>query len=405
MRLPITFILFTVFLDAIGVGLILPIMPDLLLEVSGADLGNAAIWGGVLTTSFAVAQFIAGPTIGNLSDRYGRRPVLLVALAAMCIDYLVMAMAGSIFLLLLGRILGGITAATHSTANAYMADISPPDKKAANFGLIGAAFGLGFVVGPILGGMIADFGTRAPFYAAAGMSALNLLFGLFVLPETVKPENRRKFQWKRANPVGAYTALKSLPAVRSLLLISFIFSISHYVYPAIWAYFAKVCFGWDPTMIGISLTIFGLSMAILQGGLMRPILKRLGERNTVIFAFGAEIVALLIIGLLKNQYVAMTLVPIAAIGSIAVPAIQGIMSRNTPDDQQGELQGILSSTNAIGMGISPLVMTGIFAFGTTSSVIHLPGLPFLFAAVLTVLCLYLFINRTMASRTGGDIAN
>lgn len=394
MRLPIVFILFTVFLDAIGIGLIMPIMPDLLLEVSGEDLGNAAIWGGILTTSFAVMQFVAGPTIGNLSDRYGRRPVLLVALAAMCIDYLIMAMAGSIFLLLVGRIIGGITAATHSTANAYMADISPPEKKAANFGLIGAAFGLGFFVGPILGGLIADFGTRAPFYAAAVMTAVNLLFGLIVLPETVKKENRRAFSWLRANPIGAYAALKSMPTVRGLLIISFLFSISHYVYPAIWSYFAKACFGWEPTMIGISLTIFGLSMAVLQGGLMRPILARLGERNTVIFAFGAEIVALLIIGLLKNEYVALALVPIAAIGSIAVPAIQGIMSRTTPDNQQGELQGILASTNAIGMGISPLVMTGIFAFGTTSSVIYMPGLPFLFAAALTVLCLYLFVYRT-----------
>ena len=281
-RLPITFILISVVLDSMGIGLIMPVMPDLIQEVEGAGLSDAAVWGGILATIFAAMQFIFGPTLGSLSDRFGRRPVLLISLAVMAFDYVLMAVAGTITLLIIGRILGGITAATQSTAAAYMADISEPDEKAANFGLIGAAFGVGFVLGPLMGGLLAEYGTRAPFYAAAALAAANFVFGYFVLPETVTDKIRRPFEWRRANPLGAFKHINKLPGLGRLMLITFVYAIAFFVYPGVWAYFGAEQFGWGPGMIGLSLGVFGIGIAVVQGVLMRPILRWLGERNAVI---------------------------------------------------------------------------------------------------------------------------
>ena len=228
-KLPLIFILITVMIDSMGIGLIMPVMPDLIQEVRAADLGSAAVWGGVLATAFAVMQFLFGPTLGNLSDRFGRRPVLLIALLVMALDYLVMALAASIWLLLLGRIVGGITAATHSTASAYVADISAPRDKAANFGLIGAAFGLGFVIGPLMGGVLGEWGTRAPFWAAAGLAAANAVLGYFVLRETVTDSIRRPFEWARANPLGAFKSLGRFPGLGRLFAVFFLYQVAFFV--------------------------------------------------------------------------------------------------------------------------------------------------------------------------------
>ena len=257
-RLPIIFIMITVMLDAMGIGLIMPIMPDLIREVQGGSLANAALWGGLLSTVFAVMQFGFGPLIGSLSDRYGRRPVLLISLFFMALDYLVMALAGSIWLLLAGRIVGGITAATHGTAAAFMADISKPHEKAANFGLIGAGFGIGFVLGPLIGGLLGEYGTRAPFYTAAALAALNCLFGYIVMRETVTDRIRRGFQWRRANPFGAFRHLSQLPGIRALLIVLFVYDVALYVYPSIWAYFAQARFSWSTQMIGLSLAMLAI---------------------------------------------------------------------------------------------------------------------------------------------------
>lgn len=266
MRLPFLFVLSTVMIDAMGIGLVLPIMPELILDVQGGTLASAAVWGGVLSTAFATMQFLFGPVLGNLSDAFGRRPVLLVSLVVMALDYVVMALAGSIWVLLAGRIVGGITAATHSTAAAFMADVSRPQDKAANFGLLGAAFGIGFVLGPLLGGLLGEFGTRAPFWAAAGLSALGFGLGLLVMPETVTEKTRRPFSWNRANPAGSLRAIAALPGIRPLLWVYFLYSVSIYVYPAIWSYFTLERFGWSPQMIGISLGLYGIGMAAVQGG-------------------------------------------------------------------------------------------------------------------------------------------
>lgn len=390
-RLPILFILITVMLDAMGIGLIMPVMPDLIAEVTGGTIARAALWGGVLTSSFALMQFLFSPLVGRLSDAYGRRPVLLVSLLVMAADYVVMALAGSIWLLLAGRIVGGITAATHSTANAYMADISTAKQKAANFGLIGAGFGLGFVLGPMLGGLLAEYGTRAPFWAAGGLALANALFGLLVLRETVTNANRRPFRLAGANPFSAFRALTRLGPVAPLLAAETLYHLANVVYPAIWAYFTTARFGWSPGLIGVSLAVYGISTAVVQGGLIRPAIRVLGEVNTVRLGMGISILALSIVAFVPNGWVLMALIPITAPGAMALPALNGLLSQMTPDDSQGELQGVITSIASISMIVGPLLMTQVFALFTAGDApFHLPGAPFVLAAMLMALALLVF---------------
>ncbi|MDB9808521.1 MAG: TCR/Tet family MFS transporter [Loktanella sp.] len=401
-RLPMIFILLTVVLDSMGIGLIMPVMPDLIQSLEGGDLGQAALWGGVLATIFAVMQFLFGPTIGSISDRFGRRPVLLIALVVMSFDYVLMAVAGTIWLLVIGRIIGGITAATQSTASAYMADISKPEDKAANFGLIGAAFGIGFVIGPMLGGILAEYGTRAPFWAAAVLAGANGIFGYFALPETVTDRIRRPFDIKRANPLGAFKSITQLPDLGRFMIISFVISLAFFVYPSVWAYFGKLQFGWGPGMIGLSLGAFGIGIAIVQGLLMRPILNKIGERNAVVLGLSVDVLAFIMLGFVTNGWIALALTPFTALGSIAGPALQGIMSRTAADNQQGELQGALTSINAVATIMAPLLMTQLFFYFTHESApAYLPGAPFLFSAVLTFGAVLIFIpvRKSIPPRT------
>jgi len=396
-RLPILFIFITVVIDAMGIGLILPVMPDLIQGLNGGTIGTAAVWGGILATAFAIMQFGFGPTIGNLSDRFGRRPVLLVSLLVMGLDYLVMAVAGTIWLLLAGRIVGGITAATHSTASAYVADISKPEEKAANFGLIGAAFGVGFVLGPLIGAVLAQYGTRAPFFGAAALAFANLAFGYFVLPETVTDRIRRAFEWKRANPLGAFRHVGALPGLRRMMLMMFLYGVAFFVYPAVWAYFGHERFGWGPGMIGLSLAAYGISMAVVQAALIRPVLARIGERNAVIVGLWIEVVGFLVLGFISNGTVALIFTVLSALGSIAGPALQSIMSRTAHDNQQGELQGTLAAINAIAVIVAPLLMTQIFWYFTSGGPhFYMPGAPFILSAGLTLVCIWLFQTSEVA---------
>jgi DHA1 family tetracycline resistance protein-like MFS transporter len=393
LRLPVTFILINVLLDAMGIGLIIPVMPDLIREVNGGTLASAAVWGGILATSFAVMQFLFGPLLGGLSDRFGRRPVLLLSLVVMSADYLVMALAGSIWLLLAGRIVGGITAATQATASAYMADISTPEKKAANFGLIGAAFGMGFVMGPLIGGLLAEYGTRAPFYAAAGLAALNALFGWIVLTETVTDRIRRPFSWARANPLGSLRVLGQLPGLGPLLLVFLLYQLAFIVYPAVWSYFAVERFGWSPAMIGISLALFGIMLAVVQGGLMPMVLRLLGERGAVIYGLAFDVLAFGALAIVTSGTIALILIPLTAFAGVVTPALQGIMSKTVNDNQQGELQGALTSIGALAMIVSPLVMTSVFAaFSGPSAPIYLPGAPFILSAGLVIIAVGVFLR-------------
>ncbi|WP_085307864.1 TCR/Tet family MFS transporter [Planktotalea arctica] len=397
-RLPIFFIVATVAIDAMGIGLIMPVMPYLLREVDGGSLGDAAIWGGILATTFAAMQFLFGPIIGSLSDRHGRKPVLVISLVIMAVNYVLMAVAGTIWLLLLGRIIGGITAATHATAAAYIADVSKPDQKAANFGLIGAGFGIGFVLGPVIGGILAEFGTRAPFWAAAVLAISNAALGWFVLRESVTDATRRAFKWKRANPFGAFKSIGSFPGLGPLLVVYFFFQIANVVYPSIWAFYTLERFAWSPGMIGLSLAIYGISFGLVQGLLVQPSIRRFGHRGTVVLGLGLEAVMLFVIAFVTSGTLLLILIPISALGAVGMPALQGIMSRRVADDAQGELQGVLTSVNSLSAIMAPLVMTRSFAYFTAAGApIYAPGAPFLIASVLMVVSVVIFQMRKRAS--------
>lgn len=402
MRLPLFFVLTTVMIDAMGVGLIMPIMPNLLLEVQGGSLAEAAIWGSILSTVFAVMQFLFSPVLGSLSDALGRRPVLLVSLFVMALDYLVMALAGSLWLLLVGRIIGGITAATHATAGAYIADISKPTEKAANFGLLGAAFGAGFVMGPLIGGLLGELGTRAPFYAAAALAGLNFALGWFVMRETVTDASRRAFDWRRANPLGAFRALARIPGITGLLWVYFLYSVAIYVYPAIWSYFAAEQFAWQPRMIGISLAIYGICMALVQGGLLRHMVRWFGERRTVLWGQVFDFIAFGVLAVISSGTLALMLIPISAMGAVVQPALQGMMSRVVADNQQGELQGVMTAVHALSMIVSPMMMASTFAlFSNSETSYYLPGAPFLLALVLMAIGALVFLrSRPFVAENG-----
>ena len=384
-RLALTFILLTVTLDAIGIGLVFPVMPDLIERATGGTLATAALWGGVLSTSFAVMQFLCGPVIGALSDRFGRRPILLVSLGVMAVDYVVMGLAPTIWLLLATRIVAGVTSATQSTASAFIADITEPAERGRRFGYIGACFGAGFVLGPLIGGLLAAVDLSAPFYAAAAMAAANLVLGLLVLPETVTDRTRRAFDLRRANPAGALLAVTRLPALRRTLGVFLLLAVAMNVYPAIWAYFGKARFGWDTTMIGYSLALYGISFAAGQVFLVGPLIRRFGEHRAAAGGMVFDAISLVALGLVTSGPVALFLTPITALGGVVTPALTALLSRQTPDDAQGELQGVLSSLNALAMIAAPLVMTATFAhFTAPDAAIFAPGAPFLLAAVLMV---------------------
>ncbi len=391
MRLPVVFIFITMVLDSMGIGIIMPVMPDLIREVGNVDLSKAALWGGTLTVVFAINQFLFSPLVGGLSDAYGRRPVLLIALLVMALDYLVMGIAQSLWLLFVGRFIGGITAATQSTASAYMADISTSEDKAKNFGLLGAAFGLGFILGPMVGGLLAEYGSRAPFYAAALIAFANMLFGYFVLPETITDSNRRTFDWRRANPFGSFKQMQQLPGLMPMLMVYLLLSIAFFVYPSVWAFFGRAQFNWDARMVGLSLAAYGFGIVIIQGLLIRPILKRFGEKATAIFGMFMHLATFLVYPFMTETWHVFAYMPISVFSAVAVPALQGLMSNSAPDNAQGELQGALSSLTAVATIVSPFLMTRVFSYFTGDvAPVYLPSAPFLLSALSVLLALLLF---------------
>ena len=398
-KLPIFVIFTTVVLDSMGIGIIIPVMPALFAEVTGSEkISDIAIWGGLLASTFALMQFIFGPILGALSDRYGRKPILLLALFVMAAYYLLMGFAQTLWLLFLGRLIGGITAATHATANAYMADISSPEEKAARFGMLGAGFGLGFVLGPLIGGLLGEWGPRAPFFAAAMLAAANGVLCYFVLKESLKTKNRREFMWYRANPIGAILDLRKFEGIYSLLLVFLLFTIGTSIYAAIWPFFTVERFSWSPGMIGISLTIYGVCFAIVQGVLVRPAIKIWGEKKTIIIGFCFEFSAMVTFAFLTDGKILIILIPLASLGVLAQPAIQAILSKSVGDDRQGAIQGVASSLNAIAMVITPITMTWILAvFSDKTAKYYFPGMPFLFSALMVLLCLLIISRRKQAS--------
>jgi len=397
------FIFITVTLNMIGFGVIMPVMPQLIMDVTGEDLANAAQWGGYLSLVYALMQFIMMPIIGGLSDRFGRRPVLLISMAAYSLDFLIMAVAPAIGIILVARVLAGAFAATFSTANAYIADISPPEKRAANFGLVGAAFGLGFIIGPGIGGLLGDqFGPRAPFYFVAALGAVNFVFGAFALPETLAKENRRPFDWKRANAFGSFKQFARYPIMLPVAGVLFLSQLAHWTYPSVWSYYAEEKFAWTPGLIGASLMFVGLASAVVQGGLTRIIIPRIGERASAMFAVSVTAVAYMGFAFANAGWMVYAIIAFSALGGLAQPALQGIMSRTMPADAQGELQGAIGAVASVSMILGPPLMTQIFAAFSSPGVpfavgdvtllpegvpFYFPGAPFAFSAVLELFAL------------------
>ncbi|MCP5038515.1 MAG: TCR/Tet family MFS transporter [Rhodobacteraceae bacterium] len=395
------FIMATLMLDAIGVGLVFPIMPDLMARVGADTTAEGAFLGGVLMAAYAAMQFLFGPAIGNLSDAVGRRPVLIVALGAMAIDYVVMALASAFWVLLIGRVVAGIAGATFITATAYLADISPPKKRAANFGLIGAAYGIGFVMGPAFGGMAAAWHLSAPFWLAAGFSGINVIFGLLVLPESLPLGRRRAMTLRGVNPFTAILDALRLPGLALPLLCLFIFEFANMVYPTLWAFWLRESFAWGATLIGLTLTAYGLGVAITQGGLLRVLIPRWGEYRTLMFAVGCSVVGLVGIGLARVEWLVFALLPVAALADMTPPTITAMMSVKVDEDRQGMLQGVIASMASISAVVAPLLMTSVFQiFARPNAPVYLPGAPFLMSGLMILAIWPFFMALSPRRKTG-----
>jgi DHA1 family tetracycline resistance protein-like MFS transporter len=381
----LAFILLTVFIDVVGLGIIIPVFPQLLLELTGEPLNEAAAIGGWIAALYAALMFLSAPVIGNLSDRFGRRPVLLVSLFALGVDYLVMGFAPTIFWLFLSRALSGVCGASYTTAGAYIADVTSPEQRAKSFGLFGAAWSAGFVLGPVIGGLVGTWGPRMPFFVAAGLALTNVAFGYFVLPESLKRENRRAFEWKRANPLGALLQMRRYPVVFGLLGAMCLYHIAHNAYPAVWSFLAIEKFNWDPQHIGFSLGFIGVAYGISMATLVGPVVKRFGEERSVYFGMLLYAFGYFGIAVATSGWMIYAVVAISALGAAASPALQSILTKHIPPNSQGELQGALTSVASLMSIGAPLIMTQLFStFSVHGSAHYFPGAPFMLAAVLTV---------------------
>ena len=378
------FILITLMIDAIGIGLVFPIMPDLMDRVGSGGTGEGALWAGVLMASYAGALFIFAPIVGSLSDAYGRKPVLIVALFVLAIDYVIMALADVFWVLLIGRILAGVAGATYTTATAYIADISSKEDRSARFGMVGAAFGVGFVLGPAIGGIAAQWHITAAFWIAAAMSAANVVFGLFVLPESLPGEKRRAFGRRALNPFSTIFKAFKIPGLAIPLICLFVFEFANMVYPTLWAFFTRELFGWSTLLIGVSLAGYGVMLAGVQAGLMPVLIKRIGEFRTLQIGIASALIGFVGFGLISTV-TALIIVLIFAALSDLVPALLTAVSSNTVgEDQQGVVQGVIASLSSIAAFLAPLFMTGVFEAFVDDTGVYFPGAPFLIGAVLTM---------------------
>jgi DHA1 family tetracycline resistance protein-like MFS transporter len=379
----LNFIFLTLLIDITGLGIIIPVMPKLIGQLTGEGLSVASEYGGWLTFAYAFMQFIFAPILGNLSDKYGRRPVLLLSLLGFGIDYLFLAFAPSIFWLFIGRIIAGIAGASMTTAMAYIADVSAPEKRAQNFGIVGAAFGLGFIIGPVLGGVLGQFGTRIPFFAAAGLALLNFLYGYFILPESLTKENRRPFNFKTANAWASLSRLKRYPKVLSLAGALVLVYLASYALQSVWTYYNMYKFGWNEALVGYSLGFVGITIAVVQGGLIRIIIPKLGQERSLYIGLALYSFGYILFAFASESWMMFAFMVPYSLGGIAGPALQGIMSNQVPPNEQGELQGTLTGLMSLTAIFGPLLMTHLFAaFTGKEAYFEFPGAPFLVGAVL-----------------------
>ncbi|MDG6347337.1 TCR/Tet family MFS transporter [Luteimonas sp. 8-5] len=383
-RAALAFIFVTVLIDVLAFGVIIPVLPHLIEDFVGGDTANAAYWVGVFGTVFAGIQFVTSPIQGALSDRFGRRPVILLSCLGLGLDFVFMALANTLPWLLVGRIISGITSASFTTANAYVADVTPPEKRAKSYGMIGAAFGLGFIVGPLLGGWLGDVHLRLPFWFAAGLALLNFCYGLFVLPESLPPEKRtRKFDWSHANPLGSLVLLKRYPQVFGLAAVVFIANLAHYVYPSIFVLFADYQYQWGPREVGWVLAAVGVCSVIVQAGLVGRIVHAIGERRALLLGLACGMLGFGIYGFADSGWIFLIGLPISAIWGLAAPSTQALITRQVGPEVQGRIQGALMSLVSMAGIIGPGIFAGSFGwFIGPKTPVHLPGAPFLIAALL-----------------------
>jgi len=394
-------VLVTVLLDTLGLGLLIPVGPRLVASFLGDDLERSSHWFGILVSLYAVMQFLAAPILGGLSDRFGRRPVILLSLAGAASSYLMSGFAPALWWLFVGRFVAGFTGASFSAANAYVADVTPPDKRAQSFGLVGAVFGLGFILGPALGGALGHVGLRLPYFVGAGLNFVNLLYGFFVLPESLAKENRRPFSFARANPLGAFVAIGKHPVVLGLAGTMMCAYLAQWILQSVWALYTQARYGWTLRDVGISLMVVGLCTAVVQGFLVRAVVPKLGERRAVVVGLLMTITGHTLMGLATQGWMIYAFTVPLSLGGLAGPAVQAIISSKTAASEQGEIQGSLNSLAGIAAIVAPLIGTSLLArFAAEGSHPYVPGAPFFAAACVMavglVLVLRLFARTPVA---------
>ena len=381
--------------DSVGFGILLPVLPTLYMEITGEGLAQAAIYGGWLMFAFAIMQFFFAPVLGNLSDAYGRKPVLLCSMTLLGTNYVIMGLADTLLLLFVGRIISGIGSATFSTCNAYIADIFPPEERAQYFGLMGAAFGAGFVIGPVLGGFLGEIGPRVPFFATAGLIFANLLLGFLFLPESLASENRRSFDIRRANPFSAMKQMSQFKIVFGIIGVMFLYNMGHHVLPSVWNFYGMEKFDWTPREVGYSLGFVGICMVFVQGYLIRIVVPKLGLRMAGVVGLAFNLIAFVGYAFADTTLLAFAFLIPGALGALASPAMSGIASGQIGSDQQGELQGAIGSMMSLTSILSPPMMTLTFGFYSSGEAgVYFPGAPFLLAALLTLFSILLFLKTT-----------
>ena len=401
----IGFIFVTLLIDITGWGIILPVIPKLIKELIHGDISEAAQYGGWLGFAYAFTQFIFSPVVGNLSDRYGRRPIILISLFGFAVDYIFLALAPSIGWLFLGRIIAGFTGASISTASAYITDISTDKDRAKNFGMIGAALGMGFIIGPVIGGLLGHYGSRIPFYAAACLCILNFLYGYFILPESLDKEKRRKFEWKRANPIGSLQFLSNHHEISGLVIVLILIYIGIHAVQSNWHFFTMYTFGWTERMVGISLGVLGLLLGLVQGILIRWTTPKLGEHKSIVYGLIGYAVGLSLFAFATQEWMMFIFLIPYSLGGICGPALQSVITKNIPSNEQGELQGALTSLVSATSILGPPIMTNLFYYFTHDEMpFKFPGAPFLFASILMIISV-IILHFVFRRKKGDTLKN